>query len=112
VGSGYTVEGQKTGEEKHGGLQIEIIPAYKTNLRAWTLDREPDTYFNFVSQAIIDEMRTPAEMGLKTGDKIRSYPPSPVYDKPMEVFDMLEGSESKEIRVKARNFTHFAGYTR
>ncbi len=29
MGKGYTVEGQVTGEEKFGGLQIEVLPSYE-----------------------------------------------------------------------------------
>ena len=29
MGSGYTVEGQVTGEEKFGGIQIEVTPSYR-----------------------------------------------------------------------------------
>ena len=29
MGSGYTVEGQVTGEEKSGGIQIEVTPSYR-----------------------------------------------------------------------------------
>jgi len=35
VGAGYTVEGQITGEEKFGGLQIEVIPVYRQDLKTW-----------------------------------------------------------------------------
>lgn len=88
VGSGYTVEGQKTGEEKHGGLQIEVIPAYQKKVASWLVATEEealrDTYLH------LDEARTPAELGLATGAKIRSYPPESTYQRPAILSDMIK----------------------
>lgn len=78
VGSGYTVEGQKTGEEKHGGLPIEIIPSFRRNLRKWL--EEPgkpvasDELANCLNYNGLNESKTPRELGLEVGSIIRLYP--------------------------------------
>lgn len=78
MGSGYTVEGQKTGEEKHGGLQIEIIPSFETDLRTWIKDADatddPENLQRTLPMITLDEHKTPLELGLAVGAKIRSYP--------------------------------------
>lgn len=96
VGSGYTVEGQKTGEEKHGGLQIEIIPAFRQTPTRWlaatvkpeyALYEDPDLY--------LDETKTPAELGLEVGSKVRVYPSPATYTVPVEVRDIaVDGEDS------------------
>lgn len=75
MGSGYTVEGQKTSEEKHGGLQLEVTPELIPGKRFWSyaknhrviLPKESDSYG-------LDELRTPRELGCNIGDVLRSYP--------------------------------------
>ncbi|KAF7511669.1 hypothetical protein GJ744_003832 [Endocarpon pusillum] len=97
LGSGYTVEGQKTGEEKYGGLQIEIIPSYKRHLRTFL----PGSTKQFTAYELHDpskklnENKTPLELGLSAGDKIRSYPPRPTYWAAYAISD-LTGDASKE----------------
>jgi hypothetical protein len=73
VGSGYTVEGQKTGEEKFGGLQIEIIPSYERRLRTWQPDptRQGRITGLFDESKSLDEGKTPSELNLNPGVKIR-----------------------------------------
>jgi hypothetical protein len=101
VGSGYTVEGQKTGEEKHGGLQIEIIPSYQNNLRAWL--REPlegTTSASIDWSNTLDEQKTPSELRLNPGAKIRSYPANPTYSVPYEISDLLGNTPGYTAHVK------------
>ena len=79
MGSGYTVEGQKTGEEKHGGLQIEIIPAFRSDVRIWLRDSDVHddftTFFEFTHiLRKIDELSTPRQLGFDPGTKLRVYP--------------------------------------
>lgn len=81
LGSGYTIEGQKTREETHGGLQIEVIPEYQQNLRCWCKDIEPVSVNGTYSghnvadpNTHLTETRTPRELGLQVGDILRSYP--------------------------------------
>ncbi|EFR05201.1 integral membrane protein [Nannizzia gypsea CBS 118893] len=102
LGSGYTVESQKTGEDRHGGLQIEVIPAYRTGLRKWYFDENQrvDEFF-FDDGPFLDEQRTPAELGFKPGDKIRSYPADPIYHTPTTVQEMAKGTVGAKISVTA-----------
>ena len=67
VGSGYTVEGQKTSEEKHGGLQLEVIPTLERGLRSWARNMEEQIRHPF------EEHLTPAQYMLQSGDVVRSY---------------------------------------
>lgn len=93
VGSGYTVEGQKSGEEKHGGLQIEIIPAYQKKVAKWLAATEGEALRN--AYLYLDEAKTPAELGLKTGAKIRSYPPEATYQRPVILSDLIAPETSR-----------------
>jgi hypothetical protein len=105
VGSGYTVEGQKTGEEKYGGLQIEIIPSYQQSLRVWL--REPAEgskqgidSVTFGWPNTLDELKTPSELMLNPGTKIRSYPANPTYSVPCEISDLIGGILEDNLHVK------------
>jgi hypothetical protein len=105
VGSGYTVEGQKTGEEKHGGLQIEIIPSYKENLRVLLREPREDTEQGISNTALdwsrrLDELKTSAELSLLPGDKIRSYPANPTDSVPYVLLDLIADSQNEETHVK------------
>ena len=101
MGSGYTVEGQKTGEEKHGGFQIEIIPSYRSGLRFWHSDEPPDEYDDNYHSFIDDDMKTPRDLGFNPGDRIRSYPPDPIQLKPAQIWEMAGTTDtSAKIRVK------------
>lgn len=87
VGSGYTVEGQKTGEEKHGGLQIEVIPSYMPGLAKWLVKDEEAALYN--SGLFVQEIKTPRELGLGPGVQIKSYPPMPTYQRSCMVKDLV-----------------------
>ena len=101
VGSGYTVEGQKTGKEKHGGLQLEIIASYKVGLAKWLVEERDEALWDL--DYFLDELKTPAELGLQAGDTIRSYPPDPTLLRDAIVDDLAEkhltGSERGQISV-------------
>ena len=105
MGSGYTVEGQKTGEEKLGGLRIKITPAYITGLRSWMSDTiaepAPNDIFAYVKR--LEETRTPAELQRKAGDILRQYPSKDSTVGPRQVSDMDDGSGNGEIQVEVRN---------
>lgn len=79
MSSGYTIEGQKTSEEKHGGLQLELIPAFQRNLRRWKrvpIECSSDLEFGSTTEDLengLEEYKTPSESGLKCGDVVRSY---------------------------------------
>jgi hypothetical protein len=104
VGSGYTVEGQKTREEKFGGLQIEIIPSYETGLRTYLLEAtvSESATAPFDRSKILDEQKTPSELKLTPGAKIRSYPSSPTYCAPYEICDFTEATSTDATRLKVR----------
>lgn len=99
VGSGYTVEGQKTGEEKHGGLQIEIIPAYRKKAQKWRAAAEEDEEALQDPRLYLDESKTPAELGLEAGSKVWVYPSPPTYRKPVEVGDLYWVREESGLGV-------------
>ncbi|KAL3431832.1 hypothetical protein BDV09DRAFT_206421 [Aspergillus tetrazonus] len=64
VGSGYTVEGQVSGKEKFGGIQIEVIPSY---------ERDTHTFGYSTEQGRVKyaaEHDTPGDYALKDGDKV------------------------------------------
>ena len=116
MGSGYTVEGQKTGEEKHGGLQIEIIPSYQQQLRVWL--REPtngvqpeitNAFFEWANT--LNEFMTPSELKMSPGDAIRCYPASPTYEEPLKIAgldrDVLEGNIHVKVRHVSFKFRMF-----
>ncbi|RYN81249.1 hypothetical protein AA0120_g10205 [Alternaria tenuissima] len=96
LGSGYTVEGQKTAEEKHGGFQLEITPEMLPNRRMWSRDRhqhirirgEHVEYFNSIK-----EMETPRIIGCRINDILRSYPVDLAYREPFRIKHIL-GSRS------------------
>ena len=111
VGSGYTVEGQKTGQEKFGGLQIEIVPSFQTNLRTWQLaptDQDRRVVpFDFSKS--LDEQKTPSELGLEAGVKIRLYPSHPTYWAPYQIRDLIGTARSEDTHVKVS--LHCSGST-
>lgn len=105
MGSGYTVEGQKTKEEKHGGLQIEVIPAFSQLLRWWSKDTDPGFIANYTGHEIVDkrdgldEMKTPRELGLGIGDTIRSYPNEVSFSKPVTIKELYEKNPGSPWKV-------------
>jgi hypothetical protein len=106
VGSGYTTEGQKTGQEKYGGLQIEVIPEYQQDLRKWLPDNlsasTMTAILNGDSSYFLPETSTPAELSLRPGDKIRSYPSSPRTFKYVKISDLISPEET-EVNLMATN---------
>ena len=63
MGSGYTVEGQVTGEEKFGGIQIEVTPSYRRRgCSFWYMSR--------YGKSPIPEGSTPREQELEGGSAI------------------------------------------
>ncbi|KIW86331.1 hypothetical protein Z517_01727 [Fonsecaea pedrosoi CBS 271.37] len=96
LGSGYTVEGQKTGEEKHGGLQIEIIPAFQERLRTWAKDQTGDIKASDLEYGRLNEHSTPRQLGFGVGNTIRLYPEKAVEYVPATVADMVGGAQVDE----------------
>lgn len=96
LGSGYTIEGQKTKEEKHGGLQIEVIPELVTALRWWTRDNlVADSVPDIVNHKVrLDELKSPRELGLQIGDVIRCYPLPVCENRPITIKELCEQNPS------------------
>lgn len=96
MGSGYSVEGQLTGKEKFGGLQIEIIPSYRQNLKVWAhapKAGEPEKA-HFLT---LDEENTPAGVGLKPFDQLRAYPFPCKTTVPLNISDLAKKISSAKI---------------
>ena len=97
MGSGYSVEGQVIGKEKFGGLQIEVIPSHRRHLETWVLATEPgepeqDGYGYRAGY------HTPAQLGLKLSDKLRTYSN---LDVPLKISDLARRISSDKIRLYA-----------
>jgi hypothetical protein len=93
VGAGYTVEGQKTGKENKGGLQIEVTTAYETGLRIWTSDDRSTgvTTEGFLSSfglPSLDENKSLIDLGYKPGQKVLCLPPWSSHMVPTNVVDI------------------------
>jgi hypothetical protein len=102
VGAGYTVEGQKTGEEKFGGLQIEIIPSYERGLRTWQLEPtgQGRSTVLFDESKNLDERKTPSELKLNPGVKIRSYPSRPTYWATYQISELIGTTPKEDTHLK------------
>ena len=88
VGSGYTIEGQKTGKENIGGLQIEVTPAYKSALKIWFRDSDNEPGVITPSQGL-HEQSTPADNDIKPGNKLRVHPVPPLHEVPYNISDLV-----------------------
>ncbi len=69
MGKGYTVEGQVTGEEKFGGLQIEVVPSYE-GFDQKRFARKSKTDWETLAQR-----RTPRSYHLRHGDRLSMTTP-------------------------------------
>ena len=96
VGAGYSVEGQKTGEEKFGGLQLEVTPAYRPDLKLWFRATE-SLIENCDRFGALDEYTTPATNGLRPGDRLRLHPRPPVESVPFKIRDLVEEFASSNL---------------
>ena len=99
VGSGYSVEGQITGKENFGGLQIEVIPSYRRGLKVWGHAIKPGEPEQ-VDFEHLDEYKTPARLGLKPFDKLRAYSDLQV---PLKISDLAHQISSDKIRLSDFN---------
>ena len=95
MGSGYSVKGQITGKEKFGGLQIEVIPSHRRNLKMWGFVPKPGESEQ-VDYGYPHEYHTPAELGLKPFDKLRTYSYLQV---PLKISDFARQKSSDKIRL-------------
>ena len=94
VGGGYTVEGQITGEENFGGIQIEVIPSYKK------LDRMSFSYETEEGiRRNIKEAQTPRGYGLVGGSKISVVPNPSAFVRSTKIRDFYsEGEVGGEVQ--------------
>lgn len=101
VGSGYTIEGQKTGKENIGGLQIEVTPAYKSDLKIWfrDSDKEPGV---FTPLQRLHEQTTPAANNIKPGDKLRVHPVPPIHEVPYNISNLVADLPTPETYITVR----------
>ena len=67
LGLGATVEGQVTGEETHGGIQLRAVGVNEEVLNAWLDDDVPGSN----SEAMCDAMPMGTAMGLGAGGRMR-----------------------------------------
>ena len=77
LGEGYTVEGQVTGEETVGGIQLEMCPMLETDVR---FTRDPVIISTAAVKSFIkdvDEMKSAGENGFKPGDVIYMHSAKP-----------------------------------
>ena len=97
MGSGYTVEGQVTGEEKFGGIQIEVTPSYrKRGCVFWYMAENCRS-----RKTVIPEDSTPRGQSLDEGSTIYMGLPR---SRPAELRDFLELREQlAEIDCLALN---------
>eukprot|EP00727_Mastigamoeba_balamuthi_P008654 m51a1_g4410 hypothetical protein (529) ;mRNA; r:436186-438078 len=66
LGKGYTVEGQVTGSEDVGGLQIDVIPPLVRDIKA-TVMTDPRIP---ASRRVVDCSKSPKELGLAESDLV------------------------------------------
>ena len=86
MGSGYTVEGQVTGEEKFGGIQIEVTPSYrKRGCAFWYMAEN-----NRSRKTVIPEDSTPRGQRLERGSTIYMKLPR---SRPARLSDFFESRE-------------------
>lgn len=104
MGSGYSVEGQITGKEKFGGLQIEVIPSYRRHLKMWELAPKPGEPEQ-VDCGYHAEYLTPEKLGLRPFDKLRTYSNLQV---PLKIPDLAQRISSDQIRLYEFDSSHAA----
>jgi len=92
------MEGQKTGGEKVGGLQIEVTPLYKSNLRIWFKASVPQPE-DILYLDSLQERTTPASNGIKPGDKLRAHPVHPTYSVPYKISDLVTDLPAPDTRL-------------
>lgn len=106
VESGYTVEGQVTGEEKWGGIQIEVTPAYRSAAKHSYFIISPDG-----GKIHMTEWKTPQDYGLGEGVQVEMTPYPSSFWRPAQIRDYLRDDRQQESRedlqsidLQAHNF--------
>lgn len=110
MGSGYTIEGQKTSEEKYGGLQIEVTPELQSGLRLWSrksdkhVKQSPGDMVLVKGMLVFDEKKTPADLGLRPGEMLRTYPSGRKYHIPVKVKDFMKDTNTHVWKVSSTKY--------
>ncbi|KAI4919452.1 hypothetical protein J4E90_001586 [Alternaria incomplexa] len=95
LGSGYTVEGQKTSKEQHGGLQLQITPECVPQQRLWSYSKK--TFLKRYGQGLLDslyETMTPQQLRCNLGDVLRSYPADRASEEPLKIKHLANSRET------------------
>ncbi|KAL4917868.1 hypothetical protein BDW62DRAFT_217829 [Aspergillus aurantiobrunneus] len=94
LGSGYSVGEEASGEQKFGGIQIEIIPSYEQNNHTFTYAARQGEHVS------IAEHCTPREYQLKNGDMVTMAPNPSTFLGEARLCDFLDDEESFETTSK------------
>eukprot|EP00727_Mastigamoeba_balamuthi_P009870 m51a1_g5505 hypothetical protein (551) ;mRNA; f:373208-375055 len=95
LGKGYTIEGQVTGSEDVGGMQIDVIPPFVRDVRATVLSdpKAPS------KKDEVDCSKSPKELGLGESDVVQFVSAAFARGKrPARVSDFVSSSDS-ELRL-------------
>jgi hypothetical protein len=100
LGLGYTVEGQVTGEEKHGGLQLQSYPAKPGRIPAYDFEDCDDVCESSFDMACSEQAESPVRrssgaMGLAAGGKMKQK----IYPDPF-------GLDTWNAAARSRVFVH------
>ncbi|KAI4960067.1 hypothetical protein J4E86_001686 [Alternaria arbusti] len=102
LGSGYTVEGQKTAEERYGGLQLEVTPQLSGHRRLWSDTRRQCVSIERGNVSYTDslwEAKTPQELQYKVGDILKSYSPDLTRREPFWIKYLSEPGRTSTFRA-------------
>lgn len=99
-----------TGKETHGGLAIEVIPAYQTGLRSWVaadasraLSFDPyQPYTDPLGTHLLDESKTPKQLGLAAGVALHAHPAVAYKRVTCIVADVSRNSNDTLLTVRIR----------
>ena len=98
------MEGQKTAEEKHGGLQLEVTPQLFSHQRLWSDARRQCVTIEFGDIRYTDslpETKTPQELQYRVGDILRSYSPDLTHREPFRIEYLSEPGRSSTFDVRS-----------
>lgn len=98
VGSGYTVEGQVSGKEQFGGIQIEVIPSYDRYRHSFRCRTKNKGSLSMLGH------RSPRDYRLKNGDIVTMIPILHTFLGLPRLCDFLDDEEGfdkiEELHVK------------
>jgi hypothetical protein len=103
LGSGYTVEGQVTGEETWGGIQLLVVPGKPKPRPEWETDRGPMMYSRMASPVLESASM---EMGMGAGGFMRQH----IYEDE-NPFGVWQQDRAARVFVHIANAAMFAEIT-